>query len=208
MNSACRCDFSTHITEAAPRLKLSRLNAPEPANNSKTLASTTRAPSELNTACLTRSGVGRTSSPFGTFRIRRAALPPVMRMNFYGRDELLLVLIFWAARQRRPTRLLKNLGEELLHVRPRTLVGAFVVGRAFGIVVARHRLREAVDRAAVFIETPVDLGFTQFFFKRGQIFRRLRRIIRAVAREDFTFDILAVGRRWRIKAAVKTDNTV
>src|ERR1035437_4670930 len=88
MNSAWRCDFSTHITEAAPRLKHSRLNAPEPANNSKTLASTTRAPSELNTACLTRSGVGRTSSPFGTFRIRRAAWPPVMRMNFYGRDEL------------------------------------------------------------------------------------------------------------------------
>src|ERR1700722_7000834 len=81
MNSACRCDFSMHITEAAPRLKHSKLNAPLPANNSKTFAPTTRALSELKTACLTKSGVGRTSSPFGAFKIRRAALPPVMRMK-------------------------------------------------------------------------------------------------------------------------------
>src|ERR1017187_9705968 len=87
MNSACRCDFSTHITEAAPRLKHSRLNAPEPANNSKTFAPTTRSPSELKTACLTRSGVGRTSSPFGTFKIRRAALPPVMRMDINSKFQ-------------------------------------------------------------------------------------------------------------------------
>jgi hypothetical protein len=31
---------------------------------------------------LTRSGVGRTARPFGVFKIRRAALPPVMRINF------------------------------------------------------------------------------------------------------------------------------
>src|ERR1035437_5833818 len=136
MNSAWRCDFSTHITEAAPRLKHSRLNAPEPANNSKTLASTTRAPSELKTACLTRSGVGRTSSPLGTFRIRRAALPPVMRMNQVNNKEskkrsdnstyqklssAFFVTLFLGCS-------IKNLGEELLHVHPRTLVGAFVVG--------------------------------------------------------------------------------
>jgi len=51
--------------------------------------------------------------------------------------------------------LVKNSGEEQLHRRPRTPVGALVVGRALGIVVARHRLREAVHRAAVFDQHPI-----------------------------------------------------
>jgi hypothetical protein len=73
-----------HNAEAAPRLKHSRLNAPLPANNSKTFAPPTRAPSELKIACLTKSGVGRTSSPLGTFKIRRAAFPPVIRMKKFN----------------------------------------------------------------------------------------------------------------------------
>src|SRR5580692_10140241 len=131
MNSACRCDFSTHITEAAPRLKHSKLNAPLPANNSKTFAPTTRVPSELKTACLTKSGVGRTFKPFGTLRTRRAALPPVMRIA-----------------------LLKNFCEEILHRLPRTLVGLFIVFCA-RIDEAGIRLREGVNCAAVENNLPV-----------------------------------------------------
>src|ERR1700739_3872626 len=81
MNAACFWDFSIQRADAAPRLKHSRLSAPLPANNSNTLAPTTRALSELKTACLTKSGVGRTFNPLGTLRIRRAAWPPVMRMR-------------------------------------------------------------------------------------------------------------------------------
>jgi hypothetical protein len=46
-----------------------RAQRPLPAKSSSTRAPMTR-PRELNTACLTRSGVGRTARPFGTRRIR------------------------------------------------------------------------------------------------------------------------------------------
>src|SRR5439155_2051463 len=75
-----RGDISTDIAKAAPRLKHSRLNAPVPAKSSSTRAPTTRAPRLLNTACLTRSGVGRTPRPLGTFKIRPPAWPPEIRI--------------------------------------------------------------------------------------------------------------------------------
>src|SRR5271170_8183445 len=134
MNAAGLCAFSTHNTAAAPRLKHSRLNAPEPANNSSTFAPITRAPSELKIACLTRSGVGRTSKPFGTFRIRRAALPPVMRIALF-----------------------ENFREELFHRLPRAFVGFFIIFRA-GIGEAGVGLREGVNRAAVENNLPVHFG--------------------------------------------------
>src|SRR5208282_4301900 len=154
MNPACRCDFSTQTAEAAPRLRQSRLNAPVPANNSSTRAPTTRAPRLLKTACLTRSGVGRTASPLGTFKIRRAALPPVMRMILFGRVAVSATQIGERRHAVPPEKLFKNLGEELFHGLPRTFVGLFVVSRAPGIVIARHGLGKGMDRATVFDELP------------------------------------------------------
>ena len=78
--AACRVDFSTLMTLAAPRLRHSKPSAPEPANNSRIRAPATRSPRLLKTACLTKSGVGRTANPLGTFNCRRPKLPPVMRM--------------------------------------------------------------------------------------------------------------------------------
>src|SRR5277367_3826819 len=128
MNSACRCDFSTHITAAAPRLKHSKLNAPLPANNSKTFAPTTRAPSELKTACLTKSGVGRTSSPFGTFKIRRAALPPVMRMGKFNHGstqmdtDIEISIRVYQCPSVVKEKLFENFRKKSFHRFPRTLV--------------------------------------------------------------------------------------
>src|SRR5258708_2090550 len=81
MNAACRGAFSTHTANVAPRLRHSRLSAPLPPKSSSTRAPATRAPRLLKTACLTRSGVGRTAMPFGTFKIRPPDCPPVMRME-------------------------------------------------------------------------------------------------------------------------------
>src|SRR5688500_19039820 len=75
-----RLDFSTITAPTAPRLRDSRDNAPAPPNNSSTVAPSTLPPRLLKMACLTRSGVGRTSYPFGTLRIRPPDLPPMIRM--------------------------------------------------------------------------------------------------------------------------------
>src|SRR5271170_363714 len=184
MNAAGLCAFSTHNTSAAPRLKHSRLNAPEPANNSRTFAPITRAPSELKIACLTKSGVGRTSRPFGTFRIRRAALPPVMRIALF-----------------------ENFREKLFHRFPRTFVGFFVVFRA-GIDKAGVGLRESVNRAAVENNLPVHFRVPHFILKRSQVGRVLKRIVRAREYEHLAFDVFAIRWRGRIQAAVKTDHAV
>src|SRR5271170_2593610 len=151
MNAACFGDFSMHNAAAAPRLKHSKLKAPEPANNSSTFAPTTRAPSELKIACLTRSGVGRTSRPFGTFRIRRAALPPVMRIALF-----------------------ENFREKLFHRFPRTFVGFFVIFST-GIAKAGVGLRESVNRAAVENNLPVHFRVPHFILKRSQVGRVLKR---------------------------------
>src|SRR5687768_11175835 len=71
---AVRPDFSTMMAAVAPRLKDSRERAPEPPNSSRMV-------------CFTRSGVGRTSKPFGTLRMRPQDLPPMMRMSGLALDE-------------------------------------------------------------------------------------------------------------------------
>src|SRR5579862_2982075 len=172
MNSACRCDFSRHSAETAPRLRQSRLNAPVPANNSSTRAPTTRAPKLLKTACLTRSGVGRTSNPLGTLRIRRAALPPVMRMSLFGRVAVPTTQIQGRRPAVPPEKLFKNLVKKQFHVFPRALVRLFVVGHPFGIVITRHRLGEGMDRPAEFDELPVHPAPAHFIFQCGNVLRR------------------------------------
>ena len=73
------------MASRAPRLKHSKLSAPVPPKSSSTRESGTRAARLLNTACLTRSGVGRTARPFGTFNKRRACFPPVTHALLYRR---------------------------------------------------------------------------------------------------------------------------
>ena len=68
------------VAFSAPRLRHSRVSAPVPAKSSSTRAPATRAPRLLKTACRTKSGVGRTSYPFGTLSNRPPAVPPMMRM--------------------------------------------------------------------------------------------------------------------------------
>src|SRR5881394_1971779 len=81
MKRACLRESSTQVTAPAPRLKHSRPSAPVPPNNSSTRAPATRPPNRLNTACRTKSGVGRTPKPWGALSIKPAASPPIMRMG-------------------------------------------------------------------------------------------------------------------------------
>ena len=102
--------------------------------------------------------------------------------------------------------LLENLGEELLHRFPRTVVGIWVVGGAFGIIPARVPIRKAMHRAAVRDQLPVHAGLAHFALKRRDFLRGHERIIRAVQSEDFAFDLLRVIGVGRGQPAVKTDN--
>src|ERR1039458_1047902 len=193
--SAWREDFSTHTAEVAPRLRHSRLSAPVPANSSSTLAPTTRPPRLLNTACLTRSGVGRTARPFGTFRIRRAAFPPVIRMGnsnrrFHRWHEGKCPFGRTLALPRQAS--LEDLREELLHCFPGAAVGVFIVSGALAWIVPHFLLGEAMDGAAILDQLPVNLSLAHLVLKGGQVFGRHEGVIRALQRQHLALDVPAV----------------
>src|SRR6266496_5969566 len=86
----------------------------------------------------------------------------------------------------RARRLLEYLGEECLHRFPRTTVGLLVVGRAFGIVVARSPVGETVHRTAVIDQLPVHSGLSHFLFERRHVLRRGKRSVRGATPQHFT----------------------
>ncbi len=77
--SACRL-FSRKMARRAPRLSASMPTLPEPAYASRNTAPSMRGARMLNSASRSRSGVGRTVSPWGVFSRRDRNSPPMTRI--------------------------------------------------------------------------------------------------------------------------------
>src|SRR5512138_2418284 len=78
-----------------------------------------------------------------------------------------------------------------------------IVSGAFGVVVACALVREGMHGVAVGDELPIDFRIAHLLFEPLDFLRRHERIVRAMAGEDFSFDVSRVRGSWTAEPAMK-----